>query len=124
MKRFISYILIFIFCFQFFEASFIYVHFKLNQEYIAKVLCINKDLPEMKCNGCCQLKKELSQHENRKKKTETAVVNEKIILLINTFHTSHIVVFPKVERLLYHACLNHPIENTPKPVFHPPKVLS
>lgn len=33
----------------------------INYEYIAKVLCINKDKPEMQCNGKCHLMKELAK---------------------------------------------------------------
>lgn len=33
----------------------------INYEYIAKVLCINKDKPEMQCNGKCHLIKELAK---------------------------------------------------------------
>ncbi len=35
--------------------------FKINQDYIAKVLCINKDEPIKKCNGKCHLKKQLNK---------------------------------------------------------------
>ena len=33
----------------------------INYEYIAKVLCINKDKPEMQCNGKCHLMQELAK---------------------------------------------------------------
>lgn len=33
----------------------------INYEYIAKVLCINKDKPEMQSNGKCHLMKELAK---------------------------------------------------------------
>ena len=32
----------------------------LNYDYIVNVLCINKEKPELQCNGKCYLKKELS----------------------------------------------------------------
>lgn len=35
----------------------------LNKEYIAKVLCINRDKPEMHCNGKCHLAKQLKAQE-------------------------------------------------------------
>lgn len=37
------------------------VDFKINQDFIAKVLCINKETPELQCNGKCQLAKELKK---------------------------------------------------------------
>ncbi|MDN3669060.1 hypothetical protein QWY93_06950 [Echinicola jeungdonensis] len=42
-------------------APVIYVDFKMQQDYIAKVLCINKDQPEMHCNGQCILMKKLNK---------------------------------------------------------------
>ncbi len=42
----------------------IIVNFKINQEFIAKVLCIDKDKPESNCHGTCQLSKQLSETDN------------------------------------------------------------
>lgn len=39
--------------------SIIFVHFKINQEYIAANLCVEKDIEESTCAGNCQLKKKL-----------------------------------------------------------------
>lgn len=41
----------------------ILVDFKINQDFIAKVLCINKEEPELQCNGKCHLKKQLDKVE-------------------------------------------------------------
>jgi hypothetical protein len=35
--------------------------YAINYDYISKVLCINKDKPELKCNGKCHLMKELAK---------------------------------------------------------------
>jgi hypothetical protein len=37
----------------------------LNYTYISKVLCINRDKPQMHCNGKCHLAKELKAQEER-----------------------------------------------------------
>ncbi|MBC8644541.1 hypothetical protein H9W95_12115 [Flavobacterium lindanitolerans] len=37
------------------------IEYAINYDYIATVLCINKDKPEMKCNGKCHLMKELAK---------------------------------------------------------------
>ena len=44
-----------------------YIHYAWNKEYIAKYLCINKDKPELQCNGKCHLKKELSEQRKEEK---------------------------------------------------------
>jgi hypothetical protein len=41
--------------FKAFLAPAVYIDFKLNQEYISKVLCINRDKPELECDGHCIL---------------------------------------------------------------------
>jgi len=39
----------------------ILIDFTINQDFIAKVLCINKDEPDLGCNGKCHLKKKLKE---------------------------------------------------------------
>jgi nucleoside recognition membrane protein YjiH len=39
--------------------SIVLFHFKISQEYIAKNLCVEKDIEESSCAGNCQLKKSL-----------------------------------------------------------------
>lgn len=46
-----------------------FAYFKLNQEEIIAKYCVNKDRPEMHCNGQCHLNKEL-------KKVKTPVADE------------------------------------------------
>ena len=38
-----------------------YISYKINYDYIANVLCENKDKPAMNCNGKCHLNKELKK---------------------------------------------------------------
>ncbi|MDG3582595.1 hypothetical protein PSF86_09350 [Galbibacter sp. CAA-3] len=39
----------------------------INQDYIAEYLCINKDKPEMHCNGKCYLMQMLEEQNSSKK---------------------------------------------------------
>lgn len=52
--------------FQFSELA-IFVSFKINQEFIAKNICIEKDVESSTCNGCCQLKKRVANNLEQKK---------------------------------------------------------
>jgi hypothetical protein len=50
-----------------------YLSYKLNYNYIAKVLCENKDKPQMNCKGKCHLNKELkkaAEEESQKNKSQ------------------------------------------------------
>jgi len=53
------------------------ISFKANQSYIAQVLCENKAKPEMKCNGKCQLKKQMATQQEAEKNIPVSF--EKII---------------------------------------------
>jgi hypothetical protein len=45
----------------FLKPIFPVIDYAVNYDYISKVLCINKDKPELKCNGKCHLMKELAK---------------------------------------------------------------
>ncbi|GAB2767447.1 hypothetical protein HNQ93_000030 [Hymenobacter luteus] len=51
----------------------------LNQDYIARVLCINRDKPQLKCNGKCHLRKQLkvvAEHEKKQQPGSKQVVQD------------------------------------------------
>ncbi|WP_235324472.1 hypothetical protein [Pedobacter lusitanus] len=47
---------------------FIFAGFEFNKEYIASNLCINRNRPELHCNGKCYLMKKIKQAEENEKK--------------------------------------------------------
>lgn len=46
-----------------FRQSIVHLDYVVNKDYIAKVLCIEKDVEESTCAGQCHLKKELAKVE-------------------------------------------------------------
>lgn len=44
-----------------------FVEYVVDYEYISTVLCINKEKPEMKCNGKCHLMKQLAKAAEEEK---------------------------------------------------------
>ena len=53
-----------------------YLVYKVNQDYIATVLCVNKDKPKMECNGKCHLAKELKKAaEEESQNTQNRIVD-------------------------------------------------
>ena len=44
-----------------FLAPAIFIDFKLNQDYITKVLCINREKPQLECNGQCVLMQKMQK---------------------------------------------------------------
>ena len=45
----------------------VFTSFKLNQTYIAATLCVNKNKPEVRCEGKCYLTKKLKQADEKEK---------------------------------------------------------
>lgn len=44
---------------------FVLLDFYLNQDYIAKNWCVNRDKPAMRCNGKCHLGKQLREEDRK-----------------------------------------------------------
>ena len=61
MKIIYTYLFIFLYVGALLRPIVPVIEYNLNYDYIAKVLCINKDEPELQCNGKCQLAKEIKK---------------------------------------------------------------
>ena len=59
----------------------IFVSFKINQDYIAKNLCENRAKPILKCKGKCQLMKKLKQADKEEEKQTPQTIKEKLEVL-------------------------------------------
>jgi hypothetical protein len=59
VKRVVAIVLIFVISAQCFYQLGMVTYFQLNQQFIADVLCINKEKPALQCHGKCYLKKKL-----------------------------------------------------------------
>lgn len=64
IKRVFSVFMAFLFLLIVSQRALIIVHFKLNQGTIAQKFCVNKNKPELQCQGLCYLKKELQKTDN------------------------------------------------------------
>jgi len=64
MQRVFSSIMTLIFLFVVSQQAVVVMHFKLNQIAITEQFCINKNNPELHCNGKCYLSKELQETKN------------------------------------------------------------
>ncbi|HEY0177447.1 MAG TPA: hypothetical protein VGC08_13780 [Pedobacter sp.] len=66
-KAFLAHILILTTLTANFSQLLVYAGFELNQDYIVSELCINRNRPELHCNGKCYLKRKLKQAEQKEK---------------------------------------------------------
>jgi len=61
----------------------------INQDYIAEYLCINKDKPEMHCDGKCYLMQMLAEQNQEKKQNLPAIdLREYPIGFVQILHLS------------------------------------
>jgi len=120
LKFVISTILIIsILSFQFSELV-VYVSFKLNQDYIAKNLCVEKDIEDSTCKGCCQLKSKMEEQQEQKETLPPIQNNKQNIDFCSQFSSCQLFIpallqtLQKKPKLLYSLKLSYSI-------FHPPK---
>jgi hypothetical protein len=58
----------------------IYANFKINQDEIAKTICIQRKVANNTCNGQCELRKTLKKYDENERKTDN-VLKEKVELI-------------------------------------------
>lgn len=56
--------------------TFIQAQFLLQRKEITAIYCINKDKPELKCEGKCELSKRLSEAKDKKGEAEEVTLEE------------------------------------------------
>jgi len=99
------------------------VDYAVNYDYISKVLCVNKSRPEVRCNGKCQLVKELAKASETEKPASQN--DKKAFSPIELFcDTAHGIVLPGVVPVFTtSAVFYYPISKSvgfDGSVFHPP----
>ena len=101
----------------------VFAGFKMNQAYIAKTLCENRDKPVVMCGGTCYLKKKLKQAEENEQKQERQasqkVQVQEALISDKTFQFKRF----SLASIAFHVplCTGSP-SSTLTYIFHPPKV--
>lgn len=50
---------------QSFYSATIYLWYQVNRDYITRVFCVNKNRPQLKCNGQCYLAKQMREADEK-----------------------------------------------------------
>lgn len=105
------------------------VSFKINQDYISTYLCINRDKPQLQCNGKCVLMQRMQQEvnnldEQNRQKTQHIIEHEVLMFCQNVpelqIHRT-LVSESKVLKINTHLISFKP-QSSIAAVFHPPTV--
>jgi hypothetical protein len=85
MKFVLSSVLGLVILFSQFNSSIILINYEFNKESIAEKYCVNKNKPEMKCNGKCHIKTELEKSKQQSNKMNFFKENEMVKLFVSAF---------------------------------------
>ena len=98
--------------------------FVLNKERIAKTLCVQKEVENNKCGGCCQLKKSLAK-ENTSEGKMTAEQKQCEMISFATILIQHDnISCPLLPNLLYPDMQAALCQGALNAVYHPPDMAS
>jgi len=121
MKQFLVILMLVNVCFLSFQEAGFYLFFKLNQDYIAKNLCINQDQVELLCSGKCYLDKVVEtnyENQNTSQSTIPQFDQEKVRYLNTSSMISFCSEEERLSTLFYYS--SHSANPWPSGVFRPP----
>ena len=100
--------------------SFILLVFNLNQPYIAKNLCIQKEVENNTCQGCCQLKKQMENHNEQDNTSPNPSKRKLHIDFYTPFDSSYKPLYTS-KSISYYIKHHLSIQTFLSDIFHPPQ---
>ncbi len=99
---------------------FVYIGFEANQKYIAAKLCVNRDKPQLHCNGRCYLMKKLKQAQDKEQKQERQSQQIQLqVVFIETPISFHRYAFAGIK--LHVPFSTGMVKSIKNSIFHPPQ---
>lgn len=100
----------------------ILVDFKIHQDFIAEVLCINRDQPELQCNGQCHLQEKLSEQQEQEQQAPNRVEEKMQVFFLESLPAFWLPYLTKrmITFLPYQPHLHSLL--TANDIFHPPQM--
>ena len=99
-------------------------YYRVNQDYIAKNLCENRDKPMLDCNGQCYLAKQLKAAEEKEQKSnsERLAKMPEVVLAFQAIQPIFKPTFLQISVAEDHfATPSFVVSNDAKGFFHPPR---
>jgi hypothetical protein len=126
LKKFVVFVMLMAVVLQGVNRWAIYIQFQLNREYIAKNLCVKKEVKNNCCQGSCQLSKRLGEQDDPKQNTgstSSKQQHEQILYLDALQTIAFEYQLNKGQKSIFHYASNLPVGSKTSP-FHPPIQLS
>jgi hypothetical protein len=125
VKRFTSIALIFLLSLQCFYKLGVITYFQLNRQYIAEVLCINKEKPITMCYGRCFLDKNLEiaddTNDDGALPASKQLIDFPVFLVSESNYCLGLTIKPAKGHCRYITASSTKHSSAP---FHPPAVVS
>lgn len=119
MVRITSILLLLTLCFQFLFKAGVAGYYLANKDYIARVLCINKENKTMHCDGKCYLMQKMQAAEGNTKQAAVSIKYEPVEFLAAPFVAVEELSFQQHPPLYvsYHCCYSSGYDHG---IFQPP----
>lgn len=123
LKKYFSILICLVYFVHLSFAFFYTVYFYTFRQNIAEKYCVNKNRPELHCEGYCHYKKEISNFENNdeQKNSKTTDVLEMIFLPVMINISGFRFIIPD-HGIINKNFFDQPIDNFFSEIFHPPCV--
>ena len=121
--RITSIILLFVYLSLWLKPLYPFLEFKINKEYIIKVLCIERDKKVNTCQGQCHLNNEIKKNTNQDENQKNTVPGQNLENEIFFFTHSQVKLHPPESTTKsYCFYINNYIYILTKEHFHPPEI--
>ena len=101
---------------------FYFAGYELNKDFIAKELCINRDKPQLNCNGKCFLTKKIAEAEKKQESNERKTQKDlsQQTMLISSFKVAFFNHSIKKSFPIYRKDYSITFYTA---IFHPPQIV-
>ena len=100
-------------------------YYRINRDYIAENLCVNRDKPMLNCNGQCYLAKKLKAAEEKEQKSNSERLEKmpEVVLSFQAIQPIFTACFTAHNAIENHFSTQEFFPNAAaKGFFHPPQV--
>lgn len=103
--------------------TLIQTHFYLDREEITALYCVNKDKPELKCDGKCELGKRLAEAKNQEDSKTEITLEELRLVFIKQVTLAPLVHYSNVNLALFYISFytKNLTVGSSMDFFHPPQ---
>ena len=117
-KILLTYLVLFVYLITLIKPMLPVIDYAVNYDYIAKVLCINKDKPKSTCHGKCHVAKEIENNKTNQQKKIQLNDLEFDKYVKNTTPSFKLLFTSYKKQVLYYNELEY--TNYYKKIFRPP----